>query len=69
MILREFIERDIHHLGVAELYEVAFIPGLMVVDASGVVTYRRRSTSLPAGQTVSEQWDAEVRAALDAIVE
>ncbi len=54
---------------IAELYNVNFIPGLMVVDGSGQLTYRRRSTDLPAGKTVAEQWDGEVRAALDAIIE
>jgi thiol-disulfide isomerase/thioredoxin len=53
---------------IAEQYNVNFIPGLMVVDGDGQLTYRRRSTDLPAGKTVAEQWDGEVRAALDAIV-
>ncbi|MEM7001676.1 MAG: TlpA disulfide reductase family protein [Pseudomonadota bacterium] len=51
---------------IAERYSVNFIPGLMVVDGTGQVVYRRRSTDLPAGQTVAEFWDTEVRAALDA---
>lgn len=46
-------------------YDIPFIPGLLVVDGDGVVAYRRRSTNLPAGTTVSQQWDAEVRAVLD----
>jgi len=50
---------------IAEDYAVNFIPGLMVVDGNGRVIYRRRSTDLPAGRTVSEQWDAEVRHVLD----
>ena len=50
---------------IAERYGVNFIPGLMVVDGTGQVVYRRRSTDLPAGQTVAEFWDSEVRAALD----
>lgn len=53
---------------IAAEYNVNFIPGLMVVDGQGVITYRRRSTNLPAGRTVSEQWADEVRAALDALV-
>ncbi len=53
---------------IAELYHVNFIPGLMVVDDKGKVIYRRRSTNLPAGQKVSEQWAAEVRSALDELL-
>ena len=53
---------------IAKQYNVNFIPGLMVVDGGGRLTYRRRSTDLPAGTTVAEQWDGEVRAALDALV-
>ena len=53
---------------IAEQYDVKFIPGLMVVDGSGQVTYRRGWTELPAGQTVAQQWDGEVRAALDVLV-
>ena len=51
--------------GIGEQYDVAFIPGLMVVDGSGKIVYRRKSTNLPAGKTVAEQWDGEVRAVLD----
>ena len=43
-----------------------FIPGLMVVDGSGEVVYRRGWTDKPAGKSVAEQWDEEVREALDA---
>ena len=50
---------------IAGAYDIQFIPGLMVVDGSGVVSYRRSSTDLPPGQALSEFWDAEVRAALD----
>ena len=50
---------------IAADYGVEFIPGLMVVDGDGMVSYRRAPTELPAGQTLSEIWDAEIRAALD----
>ncbi len=50
---------------IAEAYDVQFIPGLMVVDGAGVVSYRRASTNLPAGQSVSAFWAEEVREALD----
>ena len=53
---------------IAARYNINFIPGLMVVDGNGVITYRRRSTNLPAGKKVSEQWADEVRAALNALV-
>jgi thiol-disulfide isomerase/thioredoxin len=51
--------------GIAEQYNIKFIPGLLVVGGDGVVTYRRRSTDLPAGKKVSELWDEEVRRVLD----
>ena len=50
---------------IADAYGVEFIPGLMVVDGAGTVSYRRGWTDLPAGQTVAQQWAEEVRAALD----
>ena len=55
--------------GIAEDYDVKFIPGLMVVDANGIVTYRRGWTDLPAGAKVAAQWDGEVRAALDRLAQ
>ena len=51
---------------IAALYDVHFIPGLMVVDGTGTVSWRGESTDLPAGQVLAEQWSAQVRAALDA---
>ena len=51
---------------IAADYDVHFIPGLMVVDGSGTVSWRRESTDLPPGDELSEFWSAEVRAALDA---
>lgn len=53
---------------IAEQYNVQFIPGLMIVDGAGKIVYRRKSTDLPAGQTVSEQWANEVRQVLDILV-
>ena len=50
---------------IAAAYGVDFIPGLMVVDGAGMVTYRRAPTELPAGRTLAEIWDTEIRAALD----
>ena len=52
---------------IASAYDVEFIPGIMVVDGDGNVVYRRGWTELPAGQSVAEQWDRDVREALDAI--
>ncbi|NNE39204.1 MAG: TlpA family protein disulfide reductase [Gammaproteobacteria bacterium] len=54
---------------IAQEYDVQFIPGLMIVDANGTVVYRRKSTNLPAGRTVSEQWAGEVRQVLDILIE
>lgn len=50
---------------IAADYGIRFIPGLMVVDGNGTVSYRRGSTELPPGQTVAELWSDQVRAALD----
>ena len=53
---------------IAEDYAVKFIPGLLVVDGNGIVAYRRGWTDLPAGAKVAQQWDGEVRAALDQLL-
>lgn len=53
---------------IAAAYGVEYIPGLMVIDASGTVAYRRSWTDLPAGRTVAELWAGQVRAALDALL-
>lgn len=50
---------------IAKAYDVKYTPGLMVIDGGGTVVYRRRSTELPAGQTVAKMWDSQVRKALD----
>ncbi|MEH6586263.1 MAG: TlpA disulfide reductase family protein [Halioglobus sp.] len=50
---------------IAESYDVKFIPGLMVVNGEGMVTYRRGWTDLPAGSKVATFWADEVRAALN----
>ena len=54
---------------IASQYSINFIPGLLVVDGNGDIVYRRRSTNLPAGQTVSAQWDKEVRQVLDRLLQ
>lgn len=53
---------------IAQLYGVEFIPGLLVVDGTNRVAYRRPWTDLPAGRTVAEIWDGQVRQALDAVL-
>lgn len=53
---------------IAAAYGVQYIPGLMIVDGKGIVAYRRPWTDLPAGQTVAELWDGQVRTALDALL-
>lgn len=69
---RAYLESlDFPHVSIADAdaiaaqYDVKFIPGLMVVNGSGKVVYRRGWTELPAGRTVAEQWDSEVRGVLD----
>lgn len=54
---------------IAEDYNVKFIPGLLITNGDGMIVYRRKSTDLPAGKTVSEQWAAEVRTVLDILLE
>ena len=53
---------------IAADYDIPFIPGLMVVDGTGKVVYRRKSTDLPPGKTVSQLWAQEVDAVLQALV-
>lgn len=55
--------------GIAESYSVRYIPGLLISDGEGMIVYRRKSTDLPAGKTVSEQWADEVRQVLDVLIE
>ena len=50
---------------IATLYDVQFIPGLMIIGTDGKVVYRRKSTDLPAGREIAEFWNAEVRMVLD----
>ncbi len=53
---------------IAKAYGIQYIPGLLIVDGKGTVAYRRPWTDLPAGRTVAELWDAQVRTALDGLV-
>lgn len=50
---------------IAAQYGVETVPGVFVVDGSGLVLYRRAPTDLPAGSGVAGQWDREVRQALE----
>ena len=53
---------------IAEAYAVQYLPGLFVIDADGVVVYRRGWTDLPAGQEVAELWDRQVREVLESLL-
>ena len=53
---------------IASAYDVEFIPGLMIVDPSGTVSYRRPWTELPAGETVARFWSRQVRRGLDQLL-
>ena len=53
---------------IAQAYGIQYIPGLLIVDGKGTVAYRRPWTDLPAGRTVAELWDSQVREALDQLV-
>ncbi len=53
---------------IAEEYSVDFIPGLMIIDGDGNVAWKRASTDLPAGQTVAELWDGQVREQLNLLL-
>jgi thiol-disulfide isomerase/thioredoxin len=53
---------------IAAAYDIQFIPGLMIVNGKGEVAYRRASTDLPPGKTLSEIWDAELRSVLDRLL-
>lgn len=54
---------------IADAWGVEYIPGLFVVDARGIIVYRRGWTELPAGQEVAEYWDRQVRGALNAALD
>jgi hypothetical protein len=53
---------------IAASYGIQYIPGLLIVDGKGTVVYRRPWTDLPAGRTVAELWDSQVRTALDTLI-
>ena len=53
---------------IASRYDVEFIPGLMIVDADGMVAWRRAWTELPAGDTVARFWSRQVRRGLDQLL-
>lgn len=53
---------------IADNYLVKFIPGLMIVDGEGNLAWKRASTDLPAGQTVAELWEEQVREQLDLLL-
>jgi thiol-disulfide isomerase/thioredoxin len=53
---------------IAQSYGIEYIPGLLIVDGAGMVAYRRPWTDLPAGKTVAELWDGQVRTALDQLL-
>ena len=50
---------------VADDYGVISSPGVLVVDAEGIVRYRRKRTRAPPGKAIAEVWDAQIREALD----
>ena len=54
--------------GIAEDYSVKYIPGLMIVNGDGNIAWMRVSTELPAGRTVAELWDGQIREQLDLLL-
>lgn len=53
---------------IADAYGIRFIPGLLIVDGQGDLAWQRASTELPAGKTVAELWDQQVREQLDKLL-
>jgi thiol-disulfide isomerase/thioredoxin len=53
---------------IAASYGIQYIPGLLIVAGDGIVAYRRAWTDLPAGTTVAELWNRQVRSALDRLL-
>jgi thiol-disulfide isomerase/thioredoxin len=49
---------------IAAAYDVLYTPGLLVVDAEGLVAFKRATTQLPAGSAVSSLWYNQIRATL-----
>lgn len=52
----------------ADRFDVKYLPGLFVVSGDGEIAYRRGWTELPAGQTVADFWETELRATLEVLV-
>ncbi len=53
---------------IADAWGIRFIPGLLIVNGDGTVAWQRDWTDLPAGRTVAELWDGQVREQLDRLV-
>ena len=54
---------------IARAWNVEFIPGVFVVDGNGDIAFRRPWTDLPAGETVANLWDQQVREALEELLD
>ena len=53
---------------IAAAYDVEYIPGLFVIDADGMIAYRRAWTELPAGEQVGSLWAIQVRQSLNSLL-
>jgi thiol-disulfide isomerase/thioredoxin len=53
---------------IADAYDVEYIPGLMVIDAEGVIEFRRAWTDLPAGTAIATAWSQQVRQSLNRLL-
>lgn len=53
---------------IADAWGIRFIPGLLIVNGDGTVAWQRDWTDLPAGRTVAELWDGQVREQLDRLL-
>lgn len=53
---------------VADEYGVIGAPGLMVVDQRGIIAYSREPTEGRPNLSIADQWNEEIRTALDRLV-
>lgn len=53
---------------IAKAYSVRGTPDLIIVNGQGDIVWRRSSTDLPAGKTVSEYWSKQIREQLDRLL-
>ncbi|MDJ0711813.1 MAG: TlpA disulfide reductase family protein [Woeseiaceae bacterium] len=54
---------------IADKFDVEYLPGVFVVSSGGDIAYRRGWTELPAGQSVADLWEEQIRSILEELAD